>query len=263
VSGVIVSDIEGFALEIAKRPVSLFFDYDGTLTPIAAHPEKAFLSYKTKTILKALSGIYQVAIVSGRGLADLKERVGIDGITYVANHGWEISAPDYTLIVDQGAACRAAFEELRPRIDSLCARFGGALFEQKGATFSVHYRMLDARFVAAFCKEFEDTVGPFIGAVSVFSGKMVYEVRPSFAWNKGSAVEWLLSKDEFCGTYPVYIGDDTTDKDAFAVVNGRGVSIYVGVPDDSSDYVFSLQSDVDVFLAKLKDLCRGKRQNHG
>ena len=72
-----------------------FFDYDGTLTPIVSHPEKAILSEETKALLLALKKNPKslLAIVSGRSLKDIRNLVGLKKIYYVGNHGLEIFIP--------------------------------------------------------------------------------------------------------------------------------------------------------------------------
>lgn len=71
-------------------------DYDGTLAPIAPHPDLAILPQETKNVLQRLSNINDVyiAIISGRGVENVKNMVGIEGITYAGNHGLEILHPD-------------------------------------------------------------------------------------------------------------------------------------------------------------------------
>ncbi len=63
-----------------NKEVVLFFDYDGTLTPIVPHPKDANLSLEMKNRLIKLSNQCTLSIISGRGLNDIKSRVGIKGI---------------------------------------------------------------------------------------------------------------------------------------------------------------------------------------
>ena len=80
--------------------LSLLLDYDGTLSPIAPHPDLATIPPETKKILERLANMSDVfiAIISGRSVNNVKEMVGIEGITYAGNHGLEIIHPDGTKV---------------------------------------------------------------------------------------------------------------------------------------------------------------------
>lgn len=76
--------------------MALLLDYDGTLAPIAPHPDLAILPQETRNVLQRLSNhsdVY-IAVISGRGVDNVKKMVGIEGITYAGNHGLEILHPD-------------------------------------------------------------------------------------------------------------------------------------------------------------------------
>src|SRR5438093_7678916 len=72
---------------------TVFLDYDGTLTPIVSHPEKALLSDSMRTTLRALAAQVPVAILSGRDLEDMRQRVRVEGIVYAGSHGFDIAGP--------------------------------------------------------------------------------------------------------------------------------------------------------------------------
>lgn len=79
-----------------NHKLALLLDYDGTLAPIATHPDLATLPIETKNVLQRLSNMPDVyiAIISGRNVNNVKSMVGIEGITYAGNHGLEILHPD-------------------------------------------------------------------------------------------------------------------------------------------------------------------------
>src|SRR5215831_1467386 len=81
--------------EIAPRgqQLAVFLDYDGTLTPIVSHPEKAVLSDSMRQTLQALAMRASVAIRSGRDLNDIRRGVGIDTIIYGGSHGFDVAGP--------------------------------------------------------------------------------------------------------------------------------------------------------------------------
>ena len=76
--------------------LNILLDYDGTLAPIASHPDLAVLPEATRKVLRHLSQMpsVSVCIMSGRSLANLKQMVAIDGITYAGSQGLEILHPD-------------------------------------------------------------------------------------------------------------------------------------------------------------------------
>src|ERR1700750_1310121 len=74
--------------------LALFLDFDGTISPIVAKPELASIDAQIKCTIERLkeTGGIQIAIISGRQLADVRARAGIDGIIYAGNHGLEIES---------------------------------------------------------------------------------------------------------------------------------------------------------------------------
>lgn len=82
-------------LEEASK-LSVLLDYDGTLAPIANHPDLAVLPEDTRAVLERLSRMpgVSVCVMSGRSLDNLRRMVAIEGITYAASQGLEILYPD-------------------------------------------------------------------------------------------------------------------------------------------------------------------------
>ncbi len=82
-----------FAKEIQDRPVFLFLDYDGTLTPIVSSPAKAVLSEAMRARLRRLKDKVSLAVISGRSLQDIREKVGVDDLllcrkSWSGDKGW-------------------------------------------------------------------------------------------------------------------------------------------------------------------------------
>ncbi len=236
------------------KKISLFLDFDGTLTPIVGRPTDSRLSFKMKEIVRSLLNQHPMAIVTGRGLQDIKEKISGEGLVYAANHGLEVSGDDFTMVFDAGREKNKAVDEVNKELVEIVEKFRGSILEKKGMTSSVHYRLLDERHVPVFLKEIEVVLSPQRGAglLQVTNGKKVIEIRPKTDWNKGSALEWLIQRRPFLSTFPVYIGDDETDKDAFAVLkDGCGLSIYVGQEGSDADFFISTQEEVFDFLLWL------------
>jgi len=109
---------------LARRStVALFLDYDGTLTPIVPSPEDAQLSEAARQALEqaARTPNLDIVIVSGRALADVQQRVGVPGLTYVGNHGFEIEGPGISFRHAELDRWRAALEAAAAELDPLAA----------------------------------------------------------------------------------------------------------------------------------------------
>ncbi len=90
------------------------------------------------------------------------------------------------------------------------------------------------------------------------SGKKVWEIRPPIDWHKGKAVETIINEIKalfhFKQLLTIYLGDDTTDEDAFRVIRRpQGWSIFVGRenPASSADYFLNSTAEVMAFLFRL------------
>ena len=78
---------------VTGRHPFVCLDFDGTLSEIVPDPDAATLVDGVAEALKHLAAECPVAIVSGRNVADLKDRVGVPGVYYVGSDGWKCSDP--------------------------------------------------------------------------------------------------------------------------------------------------------------------------
>jgi trehalose 6-phosphate synthase/phosphatase len=241
-----------FRSALPNGRIFLFLDYDGTIAPIAESPEKAVISHPMHTLVAKLADRMPVAIVTGRGLDDIQQRLGIENAVYAGNHGSEIRARGKTLISQQTEQNRHMLEELLDRMRSALSPFPGVFIEDKGLTASVHYRKVDLRILADVAGLFRNIVRDYAQSFRITQGKKVFELRPITAWHKGDAVTWILD-NMGDGRTPVYIGDDITDEDAYRALKGRGLSIAVG-GSTYADYYIRKQEEVEHVLEYLSAL---------
>lgn len=203
----------------------LLLDFDGTLAPIVPRPEMAAMPDDTRRALDRLMarpGV-EVAVVSGRGMADVRERAAIPGIAYAGNHGMEIHGAGLERVHPEAAAARPALEDAAGEIERGLAGIDGAFVEDKELTLSIHFRQAADR-EAEVRRVVMDAADGREG-LKVTEGKMVLEVRPRVEWDKGRAVLFLLGEMRPPSGAPVlYLGDDTTDEDAFRAVAEWGAS---------------------------------------
>ena len=243
------------AERIQEREAVIFLDYDGTLTPIVARPELAVLSDKMRATIRKLGEMCPTAIVSGRALSNVKNLVQIDELYYAGNHGFEIASPhDSTILYEKGKEFVTAVKDACQRIELQIAGIDGAFVENKIYSLSVHYRLAAPGRVAEIERIVVEQLGNYPN-LQKHEGKKVFELRPKMDWNKGKAVLWLLQALhlDHPETFPIYIGDDRTDEDAFRVFKGRGMGILVSdIRQDSyADYVLRDTDETRQFLMML------------
>ena len=242
-----LSEIESLA---SGKQLAFFLDYDGTLTPIVENPNDAVLSEEARSVVRSLATRYPTAIVSGRARATAQGLVQLDELYYAGSHGFDITGPlrparggsagapagadgeseepteGPTRIAYQVAdSFRPALEEAKAHVEAAIANIKGALVEDNTFSVSVHYRMVAEGEDRERVQEVVDSVVNSMPMLRRTEGKMVYELRPSAEWDKGKAVEWLLEqikKDFDVDVFPIYIGDDVTDEDAFRMMGGLG-----------------------------------------
>jgi len=209
--------------------LALFLDFDGSISPIVAKPELAAIDPQTKHLierLKELGGI-QIAIVSGRQLTDVRQRAGIDGIIYAGNHGLEIETDTVCFREPRAESLRLEVRRLVLRLEQLLSDATGVEIEDKGVGVAVHYRQVHESLHDWVRRSVQDTVCRS-RVFTCIPGKMVIDVRPAVEWNKGHAVRWLLERYSSAAALPIYIGDDTTDEDAFAALPEDALTVRVG-----------------------------------
>ena len=245
--------------------VLLFLDYDGTLTPIVETPDKAIISQNIKDLLNKLSTSphCRVAIISGRALSDIKGLVGLKDIIYAGNHGLEIEGPKIKFESQLSPRLKSIIRHIYEDAVSKLSKIKGVLIEDKGLTISVHYRLVDKQDIQEFLSIFAEITDPYIvrDKIRINSGKKVYEIRPPVMWDKGKVVLWLLARQQFLSgknkIFPVYIGDDVTDEDAFKVLKKKGLTIFVGEKAGSAaQYYLKTTEEVTEFLRLIFDLKR-------
>lgn len=203
-------------------------DFDGTLVPIEDRPEFVVPSVELLNILKGLAGKKRViaAIISGRNLKDLKRLVNVNGISLIGCHGAE------TTENAENSNMKQHFDKIQAKLDRIeeaasdcIGKNQGFIIERKIASVALHYRLAEAIPARTVINKFTAVVSGLMGQeLTLLKGKKVLEVRSILA-NKGLAVKQIMNKKK--NYFPVYIGDDITDEDAFDALGNFGLGILV------------------------------------
>lgn len=213
---------------------ALFLDFDGTLVRFQDDPYSVQLSASEIVCLLELNDKLDgaLAIISGRDIADLSERVPTV-LWRLGNHGLYNAAPHQHPPTDL-----ATFPPvIRDKIDEKLLHMRGIWIEDKGPVLAIHHRK-------------QPDLGPTINrAISpilaqskthiIQMGNCVVEIKPAAA-NKGLALTKLMRIAPFKGRVPIMIGDDTTDEDGFiAAKKLGGLGIKIGTSPTQAQYIIS------------------------
>ena len=241
------------------RDVCIFLDYDGTLTPIVERPEDAVLDPAMRQRLERVAARFRTAVISGRGLDDLFERIGIDNIFYAASHGFELRYPNgETTFRAEAEAAADKLDALRQALDAEVGAIPGIQLEPKRFGLAVHYRRA-APDAAPTVEQAVKKVSGSFPEYAIKTGKMVFEFVPDLDWDKGKALEWILGNTGLGrdSAYPLFLGDDVTDEDAFRAINDWGCGIVVGLDGPQNTCACFILDDVDAvgrFLDQLAQI---------
>ncbi|MBL6447681.1 trehalose-phosphatase [Fulvivirga sp. 29W222] len=242
-----------------------FFDYDGTLTPIVAHPEDALLSQATRERLKTLSERASVAVISGRDKDDVKKLVGLENIFYAGSHGFDIEGPgSVTHHVPHAQDIMRSVIKATALLQEKLQATDGVQIEPKKFAVAVHYRNTPKDLwqeVREVCQQVADQFSNLKNS----EGKMVMELRPDVDWDKGKAMEWVAGKlgvqsPQF---HYFYMGDDFTDEDAFRALPENGTGILVGSHEGYTyaDYHVKGPEEIDQLLTSFINIIQKHRMD--
>ena len=234
---------------------AVFLDLDGTLIEIANRPDAVRRTDRLDALLARLPAATgdAVAVVSGRGIADVDRLLTPFRLPVAGIHGLERRSADgkvHRIPVDLDW-----LHDAHRAMEHFVAAHPGLLLENKGVSLALHYRGRP---------ELEDAVQQFVAELDLpaaaerLRGRKVIEIKPG-QMNKGTAIRAFMSEPPFAGRTPVFAGDDVTDESGFAVVNELGgVSVKVGDGATAADWALPGVSHV---LEWLGDSISGRRSS--
>ena len=232
--------------------VCLATDFDGTLAPIVEHPDRAAMPERPRAALGtliALGGVH-VAILSGRRVQDLRERLelpgaylaGVGGLEVLDESGKPVEGPPLEPVLSSAA---------RADMEAWCAQFPGAWIEDKGPAVTIHYRAVASPRQPAFCAGARRRLSALRKVARVTAGKKVYELLPGSAPDKADAFQhWLGRNDP--AAIPFYFGDESSDEAVHAVARRLGgIAVAIGRTASRAEYGIGSPAQLAWFLEWL------------
>lgn len=228
---------------LSKRDTLYAFDFDGTLSKISAKINDAILPLSTYRLLSVLSQEAPVAIISGRGISDLKKRVNLENVYLVGNHGLEGVKKWKTVQLKAKNICKNWLKILKAQ------HFESSIFiEDKKYSLSIHFRDSQNRKFSS--EKIETVIKKLSPTPRIIRGKCVYNIVPKNSPNKGTAVLELKRNKKLKNV--IYIGDDDTDEDVFRLPQKTIMTVRIGKKNNSkAKYYLKRQSEINKILKIL------------
>jgi len=232
------------------RATALFFDIDGTLSPIAPTPADAEVPRPLRRALATLGPrLGLLAFVTGREVGDGRDMIPVRNAVYVGNHGLQTLLPSGEIrIAREALPYVAAVEAATRRARALTEHLPDLYVEDKRLSVVVHYRQAGDAHTAQRFIEHHVAEPARKDGLDVMNGKAAVEVRPPAPVTKGTAVGGLLREHD-CAT-ALFAGDDLTDVTALKALRtwttgaaGRQ-GLGVAVVDDETPSAVRFEADV-------------------
>jgi trehalose 6-phosphate phosphatase len=207
---------------------AVFLDFDGTLLDLVDRPDQVAvdgcLLYLLDELYVATGGA--TAVISGRSMENLDALLKPLRLPLAGIHGAERRRADGA--VEKFAIPATLMWQTRMALRLRLHRYPGLLLEDKGCAFAVHYRGAGLQVATRLRAEMQALAGASDGVFDLLEGREVFELRPRTC-DKGVALDSFMSEAPFAGRFPIFIGDDQTDRAAFeAVIRVQGMAIAVG-----------------------------------
>ena len=233
----------GPLVEASARSAFLV-DFDGSLAPIVDDPSRArALPAASDALARLAARLARVAVVSGRPVDFLAERLPIEGLTLVGLYGLERDTGDGRWVDPRAVPWTPTIEAVAAALET---RLPGMHVERKGdLAVTVHWRTTPERADVAVRVATE--VSDQHGLAAPLRARMAVELRPPISVDKGTAVEGLVDGLEAAA----FAGDDAGDVAAFSALarlrSGRALKAAVAIGVRSAEAPSSVL-DADVVV---------------
>lgn len=237
------------------RRLGLLFDFDGTLVPLAPHPELAVLECRCRRALEQLSRLPRVfvGVVSGRSLDELMQLVDLAELYYAGVSGLELDLAGTRIRHPAATRSVVLVRHVIERIEAAVGEFPGAWVENKQYGATVHFRHVDPRLIPRLRARVAQILEGMAEPLQLGEGRRAFELAPAAVANGSTAVQAMIRYlGGRTGAF-LYAGDDAGDCPAFAEV-ARSGGICVGVGPDApqtAEFRFESPAELTAFLGQL------------
>ena len=234
-------------------------DFDGTLAEFQVDPFAVRLTPSRRALLQSIAARadFSLGIVSGRRIADVRERSGAGPAAYYAGlHGLEIDGPGIRFMHSAASLAAPTIGVLERELTEAVQGLPGVFIEDKGLSVVLHTRGASKADRQHAITRARALAEPYFqdGVLRVQPGDEMMEWLPNIDWTKGDAVRCLIRHVEAQRkqrVWPVYIGDDATDEDAFEAIGDTGLTIAVGRRPAGASFNVPDPTAVEHFLRQI------------
>ena len=225
-------------------------DLDGTLVPggTSAIPK---LKAKERKILETLiqAPSTYMGVVSERPADEVSKAIHVPGVHYSGSMGLEYAVPKGAFIELEGGEALKGFEKFTAELKKLATKTKGATFNTLGLYTATDWSKASATARKSFSEKARELEAEYEDALRIVHGKQASEYMPNTGHDKGSAAVAIMRRVGFNlkSDLAIYIGDDTTNEDAFAAVADLGVGLRVGRPAPTSNASYSIKNTEEVW----------------
>jgi trehalose-phosphatase len=243
----------------ADRHALLFLDFDGTLAEFSVDPAAVRLTPSRQALLQSIGARADLSlgIVTGRRITDVRERSGAGpAVFYAGLHGLEIDGPGLRFVHNAASLAAPTLGVLEKELKAAIQGLPGVFVEDKGLSLVLHTRGASRADCLHANTRVEALAGPYLidGVLRVQRGDAMMELLPNIDWTKGDAVRCILNHVEAQRKepiWPVYIGDDATDEDAFEAIGDGGLTIAVSHRPAGGSFRLPDPAAVEKFLRQI------------
>lgn len=238
----------------------LGLDFDGTLTTHTPDPKLSQLLPGNRELLRQLTILpgCSIAIITGRSISDVKNRIDLPDLAYAGNHGLEIECKETRYTDPLAEESRLFLQKIEKKFLTNEWLAQKAKISNKGLTLSIDHldsdhaaTQLIHETVSQTLQLFDDREhAGFLKRLSTRYAPNGIDIRPFSHSHKGTAGLSIVRLQAAENTLPIVIGDDHTDEDLFLAFQD-GITICVGHNDSFAEYRAKKSSDVQALLGKI------------